>query len=184
MTRDTHKNFLQPKLYKWQQLTLQPMLRLEHIRDDHSLIPLIKTLFSEYASELGEDLCFQSFDEELANPFKKYGSPYGALIIAYWNDEPEGCIALQKVSGDSVCEMKRLYVRPAYRKYRIGQALVTALLEEATNLGYRSMVLDTLERLQPAIKLYQKYGFTETTAYYDNPLPGVVYMEKVISPIT
>ena len=82
---------------------------------------------------------------------------------------------------EGVCEMKRLYVRPPFRKHKIGKAMVEQLMKDGKRLGYTTMKLDTLQKLQPAIALYKQYGFTETTAYYENPLPGVVYMEKQFS---
>lgn len=144
----------------------------------------IRTLFQEYEKELDENLCFQSFEAELKDPLKKYGSPKGVLYIAEWNDAVAGCIALTDISENistmlsTVCEMKRLYVRPQFRKHKIGRAMVEQLMKDAEELGYKTMKLDTLQKLQPAITLYRQYGFTETTAYYENPLPGVVYMEK------
>lgn len=141
---------------------------------------IIRELFWEYSNGLNENLCFQSFEDELQNPLKKYGEPKGCLLLACWNNEPAGCIALQPLQQEAVCEMKRLYVRPQYRRQGIGDELIKVLLEEAVKKGYKKMVLDTLERLQPAIKLYSKYGFVNTSAYYENPLENVVYMEKVL----
>jgi len=141
----------------------------------------IRTLFREYEKELDENLCFQSFEAELKNPLKKYGSPKGVLYIAKWKDELAGCIALMPLQEEGVCEMKRLYVRPQFRKHKIGKAMVEQLMKDGKRLGYTTMKLDTLQKLQPAIALYKQYGFTETTAYYENPLPGVVYMEKQFS---
>jgi ribosomal protein S18 acetylase RimI-like enzyme len=123
-------------------------------------------------------LCFQSFDEELENPLKKYGEPKGCLLLAFWNNEAAGCIALQPLKQKGVCEMKRLFVRNEYRNKGIGDELINELLKEATKKGYQKMVLDTLERLQPARRLYIKYGFVNTSPYYENPLADVVYMEK------
>jgi putative acetyltransferase len=154
------------------------MLRIEDVTTSGPQLDLIRTLFSEYASELNVDLCFQKFDEELDKPLKKYGPPAGALLLAFWNDQPAGCIALQEIRQGEVCEMKRLYTRPPFRKFGIGEELVKRLLTTARTLGYRKMVLDTLEKLQPAIKLYKRHGFVNISAYYFNPLPGVVYMEK------
>lgn len=154
------------------------MLRIEKISSDVAALETVRQLFLEYADELQENLCFQSFDDEVKDPLKKYGPPRGALFIAYWNEAPAGCIALQPLKEEGVCEMKRLYVKPAFRKYGIGKALVEQLLEASHQLGYKSMRLDTLERLQPAIKLYEQYGFKVINAYYENPLPGVVYMER------
>jgi putative acetyltransferase len=138
----------------------------------------IKELFSSYQAELNEDLCFQSFDAELENPLLKYGSPKGLLYIALYHNAIAGCIALQPLPNEGDCEMKRLYVKPEYRKYKIGEALVIELLAEAKKIGYKKMKLDTLERLVPAIKLYEKQGFQNVSAYYNNPLSNVVYMEK------
>lgn len=153
------------------------MTRLHLITTPEPALEQAKQLFREYAEELAVDLCFQSFDAELSDPLKKYGPPNGALFIAYHNDEPAGCIALQWLEP-GVCEMKRLFVRPAYRQYGIGRVLIEALLQKAKDMQYQTMKLDTLHRLQAAIALYHRYGFVETTAYYTNPLPGVVYMEK------
>jgi len=154
------------------------MLRLQHIISEGAELDLIRKLFREYSDELNANLCFQSFDKELENPLIKYAAPSGSLILAYWNDEAVGCIALQALPEHGCCEMKRLYVQPAQRKHKIGEALVEAILKDAIALGYTNMKLDTLERLQAAIHLYQKHGFIITNPYYKNPLQGVVYMEK------
>jgi putative acetyltransferase len=138
------------------------------------------TLFVAYQQELNEDLCFQSFEEELQNPLKKYGAPTGILLLAYYNNELAGCIALQQLCEVGVCEMKRLYIKPIFRKNKIGEQLVQQLLIEAKKIGYVTMKLDTLQKLQPAIRLYEKIGFVHTTSYYNNPLNNVVYMEKNI----
>jgi len=154
------------------------MLRIQKISPHSAALETVRQLFLEYADELQENLCFQSFDAEVKDPMKKYGPSKGALFVAYWNEVPAGCIALQALKEEGVCEMKRLYVKPAFRKYGIGRALVEQLLEASHELQYTSMRLDTLERLQPAIKLYEQYGFKVINAYYENPLPGVVYMER------
>ncbi len=142
---------------------------------------LVRQLFKEYADGLQEDLCFQGFTKELNDPFDKYGPPLGCMFIARYNGLPAGCIALQPLTAPGVCEMKRLYVRPEYRSHGIGDKLVSRLLGSAAELGYRTMVLDTLQRLQPAIRLYERHGFVTTSPYYSNPLPGVVYMQKEIA---
>lgn len=154
------------------------MLDIQKVTTEGPALESIKSLFKAYLTELNEDLCFQSFDTEIDNPLYKYSAPTGALFIAYYNAIPVGCIALQPLQEPQTCEMKRLYVDPEYRNLKIGDALVKALLQEAQSLGYTTMKLDTLERLQAAIKLYLKFGFETVTAYYDNPLPSVVYMQK------
>ena len=154
------------------------MLDIQKVTTEGPALESIKSLFKAYLGELNEDLCFQSFDTEIDNPLYKYSAPTGALFIAYYNAIPVGCIALQPLHETQTCEMKRLYVEPQYRNLKIGDALVKVLLQEAQLLGYTTMKLDTLERLQAAIQLYQKFGFETVTAYYDNPLPSVVYMQK------
>jgi putative acetyltransferase len=156
------------------------MLDIQKVTTEGPALESIKQLFKAYATELNEDLCFQSFDSEIDNPLYKYSAPTGALFIAYHNATPIGCIALQPLQDPQTCEMKRLYVAPQYRKMGAGDSLIKALLFEAQTLGYTTMKLDTLERLQAALKLYIKFGFETVTAYYDNPLPGVVYMQKVL----
>ena len=154
------------------------MLHIKQIENEAEFLPVIRQLFTAYYEELAEDLTFQKFDEELKSPLKKYGPPCGSLFIA-WNEKTAiGCIALQKITDDT-CEMKRLFVLPQFRKDGAGKALIEALLDDAKEKRYSKMVLDTLDRLHAAIRLYAHYGFKETTAYYANPIPGVVYMEKI-----
>ena len=163
------------------------MLRIKHITEKGTELEIVIDLFKAYAAELNEDICFQSFEKELANPLYKYGAPQGALLLAYWNDEAIGCVALQPLpaeDGLSVCEMKRLYVKPGYRKHKIGNTLVGLIIDEGIKLGYDKMKLDTFERLETAINIYMKKGFVTTKPYYDNPLEGVVYMEKWLKVLT
>jgi putative acetyltransferase len=117
-------------------------------------------------------------DAELQNLPAMYSGKRGSLILCR-TDEGKyvGMVALRE-KGESVCEMKRLYVLPEFQGYKIGKKLSELILEKAIELNYKTMVLDTLERLQPALKLYTQLGFTRTDAYYQNPLPGVVYMKK------
>lgn len=157
------------------------MLQLIQIKEEGVLLDEIRILFSEYEKELNVNLCFQSFESELRDPLQKYGPPAGRLYVASWNNETAGCIALMPLKEKGMCEMKRLYVRQQYRQHKIGKAMVHQLLQDAKRLGYTMMKLDTLQQLQPAIALYKQCGFTETTAYYNNPLPAVVYMEKKLA---
>ena len=138
-------------------------------------LELVRTLFREYAEELGVDLCFQGFEEELASLPGKYGPPGGALLLA----GDRGCIALRNIV-DGVCEMKRMFVRPAGRGKGLGRELAIAIVNRGAELGYREMVLDTLEQLAPAIRLYEGLGFAECEPYYENPLRDVVYMRKAL----
>lgn len=154
------------------------MLQLIKVTEEGAELNEIRNLFKEYELELDENLCFQSFEKELSDPLYKYGPAKGVLYLAKWNNEAAGCIALTPMKEEGDCEMKRLFVRPAYRKHKIGKALVEQLLKDAVKLGYTKMKLDTLKKLQTAIDMYKQYGFVETTAYYHNPLSNVVYMEK------
>ena len=156
------------------------MLRIKHIIEEGKELDIIRDLFREYEKELNEDICFQSFEEELKDPLKKYGPPSGDLMLAYWDDEVAGCIALMKMKESGACEMKRLYVKPSFRKNKIGRLLIEDLLNSAKERDYKIMRLDTFLKLQAAVHLYQQFGFKNISAYYNNPLPGVVYMEKML----
>jgi GNAT superfamily N-acetyltransferase len=136
----------------------------------------VRRLFREYAELLGVDLCFQGFEEELAGLPGKYAPPEGALFIATEGQRTAGCVALKKI-GDGVCEMKRLFVRPQFQGQGLGRALAQQIIGEGVNLGYKTMRLDTLDRLKEAMSLYETLGFKRTKPYYPNPLPGVVYWE-------
>lgn len=134
----------------------------------------------EYAEFLGEDLTFQGFEEELSGLPGKYAPPAGALFLARAGDTPAGCVALRKLSP-GICEMKRLFVRPKCRALGIGRLLAERVIQEAEALGYKAMRLDTLERLQSAVSLYQSLGFERIPPYCENPLPGVMFWEKKLS---
>lgn len=137
----------------------------------------IRTLFTAYANGLGVDLRFQGFDAELADLPGKYAAPQGTILLARRDDQAVGCIAMRPI-GDGICEMKRLYVAPDRRGLGLGRRLSDALLDAARRAGHRRIVLDTLDRLVPAIRLYDSMGFRPIAPYYDNPLPGVVYMGR------
>jgi GNAT superfamily N-acetyltransferase len=144
-------------------------------------IALARALFLEYAGWLGVDLCFQGFDRELATLPGAYAPPRGRLLLAGAPGEAFGCIALRPLaqdgaSGRATGEVKRLYVQPAHRAGGWGRRLAEALIGDARAIGYRELKLDTLEWMAEARKLYGRLGFRECAAYYENPLPGVVYM--------
>jgi len=139
-------------------------------------IKAIRGLFQEYAASLGFDLCFQGFEQELAELPGCYAPPHGCLLLAVDGGEHVGCAALRPL-GIGVCEMKRLYVRPAHRGQRIGRPLATLVIEEARRIGYRTMRLDTISTMAEAIALYRSLGFRETEPYTHNPIPGAVFFE-------
>jgi putative acetyltransferase len=139
-------------------------------------IEAVQNLFREYEQFLGVDLCFQSFDEELASLPGKYGPPDGVLLIAIDDKNFAGCVALRKLE-EGICEMKRLFVRSKYRGQGLGRRLAKQIIDEAVKLGYSSMRLDTLNKLIEAMRLYESLGFKRRDPYYHNPLSGVLYWE-------
>ena len=136
-----------------------------------------RSLFEQYAAGLGISLCFQNFDRELANLPGDYAPPDGRLLLAAEDDQLAGCIALRKLEP-GVCEMKRLFIRPAYRGKGLGRLLVESIIDEARQLGYTRMRLDTLPgRMDPAIALYRSIGFLEIDPYYENPVADAKFMQ-------
>ena len=151
------------------------MLKLETVTDGDNLVQ-VHNLFVEYQKYLGIVLCFQNFDQELANLPGDYASPEGRLLLAWEDSRVAGCVALRKITPE-VCEMKRLFVRPEFRGKGIGRKLAVAVIEEAIKIGYKNMRLDTLPVMKEAIALYKRLGFKETEAYCYNPVQGALYME-------
>ncbi len=139
----------------------------------------VRTLFREYQQGLGVDLCFQGFEEELATLPGRYASPTGGLLLAWADSQAAGCVALRALE-EGACEMKRLFVRPAYRGQGLGRILAMQMVKDATALGYAVMRLDTLDTLDKAMQLYTALGFQRRAPYYANPLPGVVYWERAL----
>ena len=142
-------------------------------------IQQVKFLFSEYASSLDFDLSFQNFEDELANLPGEYSPPGGAILLAYYEESAAGCVAMRKLAED-VCEMKRLYVRQAFRGKKIGKALSVAIIEEAKKRGYSRMRLDTVPSMKEAIQLYRNLGFKETRPYRYNPRAGAMFLELIL----
>jgi len=137
-------------------------------------IAVVHALFLEYARSLDVSLSFQGFDRELATLPGAYAPPHGRLLLARQGAEVAGCVALRPLEADR-CEMKRLYLRPPFRGQGIGRDLAEAIIAEARAIGYRSICLDTLASMDAARAMYASLGFRAIPAYYDNPLPGVLY---------
>jgi ribosomal protein S18 acetylase RimI-like enzyme len=133
-----------------------------------------RALFEEYAQAIDVDLCFQDFAAELDRMSVMYAPPAGALLLAKAGEDVAGCVGLRKLRDD-ICEMKRLYVRPAFRRRRLGRQMAEDIVRRARDLGYRTLVLDTLGTMDAAQGLYVSMGFTPATSYYVNPLPNVKY---------
>lgn len=151
----------------------------------------VAALFRAYAEWLDEDISFQGFAAELEGLPGKYAPPSGALLLAWdaWDDRVLGCVAMRPIQLGAgyvgrrdprarVCEMKRLFVAPGARGRRLATALVREVLALARAAAYDEIVLDTLARMQPAVRLYEAHGFTRTEPYYWNPLPDVVYFTR------
>jgi ribosomal protein S18 acetylase RimI-like enzyme len=142
-------------------------------------LPVVRELFLEYAHATGLNFCFQNFDQELAELPGKYAPPSGRLLLATGDGQTAGCVALRKLE-EGICEMKRLYVRPAFRGQRTGRQLAEAIITAAREIGYGRMRLDTLASMNAAIALYESLGFQRTPAYYHNPIADVVYLELAL----
>jgi putative acetyltransferase len=166
-----------------------------------------RELFLEYAKSLGFSLCFQNFDKELATLPGDYAPPEGRLLLAQFEGQMAGCVALHQleqslVDGHSsaaestsgrpttnehrpttgaICEMKRLYLRPQFRGKGLGRLLADHIIAEARQIGYQRMLLDTIGPvMKDAVAMYRKLGFVEIAPYCANPIAGALYMELLL----
>jgi ribosomal protein S18 acetylase RimI-like enzyme len=158
---------------------MPPTYRLAEA-DTPALFAAARVLIQEYgahiSTSMGADLCFQNFAAELNDLTAMYGPPSGCLLLAGREDDWVGCCGLRRFSREA-CEMKRLYVKPSARGGGLGHRLIERLLTKARGLGYRRMVLDTLEDMTAAQALYRSFGFRSIEPYYVNPIRGASYME-------
>lgn len=142
-----------------------------------SQIAQTRELFLEYAQSLGFSLCFQNFDNELAGLPGGYAPPEGRLLLATYQSQLAGCVAMHQLEP-GICEMKRLYLRPQFRGKGLGRALAERIIAEARQIGYQSMRLDTVAPvMKDAVAVYRKLGFREVAPYRPNPIAGAMYME-------
>lgn len=155
------------------------------VADTAEQLAQVRELFVDYARSLAVDLCFQNFDAELASLPGEYAAPGGALLLALVDGLPAGCVALRPladVDHTNACEMKRLFVRPAFRRFGLGRQLAGRLLDLATEAGYSTLLLDTLDDMEAARGLYAALGFVEVPPYYYNPVPGAHYLKADLDP--
>lgn len=143
----------------------------------------VRELFAEYTkliidcdSSFRDYLAIQNYDEELLHPEGKYGPPGGRLYLVYCDEALAGCVALRKLD-ESRCEMKRLYVRPQFRRRHIGGILVRRIIAEARSMGYRHLLLDTFPFLDVAVRMYEALGFRYIPKYNDSPMVSTLYMQ-------
>jgi ribosomal protein S18 acetylase RimI-like enzyme len=148
---------------------------------DTADIPVVRRLLREYADSLGLSLEFQGFERELAGLPGEYAAPDGALLVARDGAAIAGCVALRRLD-EPTCELKRLYVRPAWRGRGVGAALADAIVGEARRLGYRRIRLDTLPGMETAQSLYERLGFREIAPYRPNPVAGARFLELDLGP--
>ena len=143
-------------------------------------MPAVREIFLEYAEQLGVDLQFQGFEQELAGLPGDYAPPRGILVLALVDGEVAGCCALRPLDDVDIAnaaEMKRLYVRKPFRRFGLGRQLAEAVLDHARTEGYDCVLLDTLDDMEAARALYADLGFEEIEPYYHNPLPGSQYLK-------
>ncbi len=167
--------------------TAQNISELEiHQAGSAKEIDQARELFLEYAKSLGFSLCFQGFDKELAGLPGDYSPPAGRLLLATYSGQLAGCVALHELTtpatdaspSSRTCEMKRLYLRSQFRGKRIGRALAERVIDEAREIGYTHMRLDTIATtMTDAVALYRMLGFKEIAPYRENPIASALYME-------
>lgn len=148
--------------------------------DGQGEIEIVRALFREYQAELKLTPCFEGFAGELAGLPGEYAPPAGRILLAWEADRPAGCVALRRVD-EATAEMKRLYIRPPFRRGGWGRRLTEALLEEARGIGYRRVRLDTLPIMAAARALYADLGFQPIAAYRDVGVPGAIFLAKELS---
>ncbi len=137
-------------------------------------------IVSEYVESLGVDLTFQEINQELAQLPERYGAPGGVMMLAWVDGQLAGCgglLPLPDADYPNACEMRRLYVRPAYRRFGLGRLLAQALIDHGLRVGYSCLLLDTLDDMEAARGLYDSLGFEEIPPFYFNPLPGAHYLK-------
>lgn len=167
-------------------ITRDPRLELSNA-ESAAAADVVRTLLREYASSavfegaLRESLAVQHFEDEMASLPGAYAPPQGRLILASYDGTPAGCVAFRRLE-EGICEMKRLYVRPAFRAHGVGRILAESIIAAARDAGYRAMRLDTLPTMQRAQSLYATLGFREIAPYTEKTAAGAKFMELSLVP--
>ena len=138
-------------------------------------LAIVQKIFREYAEDLGFDLGFQNFEQELALLPGKYQAPKGCLLLAWHAHQVVGCVAFRSID-DQICEMKRLYVKQGLRSLKLGRQLVASICHQARDQGYRKIYLDTLPSMNAAIHIYESFGFKPVEPYVFNPIEGAMFL--------
>lgn len=144
----------------------------------------VRAILDDYRASLAVDLCFQDFDQELQSLPGQYAQPSGGFLLALVDGTVAGCGGfrnLPEVDYPNACEMKRLFVRPAFRRFGLGRVLAQGLMDAATQAGYSAMLLDTLDDMEAARGLYESLGFESVPPYYFNPIAGAHYLKAMLA---
>lgn len=153
------------------------MLTIKEVKGEGEDLDHFRQLIREHKAYVGEGFNPKGLEEELANPFSRYAPPNGVIAVGYWNDDVCGIGALQD-HGGGTCELKRIFVRPEFRRRGIARAISEYLIDRARQLGYNTIWLDTLRRLDAAVNLYQLLGFVEVRSAIEGPGRHLVVMER------
>ena len=165
-----------------------------HVVADDQYDQTIRQLFSEYLEWLNERLSQEygiSFevsakvDQDMLD-LGKFMPPSGRLLLGILDHRPAGMACLKSLEEDCG-EVKRMYVRPGYRRIGLGRALLERLLTEAALIGYKRVRLDSGRFMVDAQRLYRTFGFQEIEPYEGSEVPPrfqsiSVFMQKDIDP--
>jgi len=174
------RNLTVPKLKNMDDTTtaLPTRIELKKATNEADFVQA-KSLFREYIQSLNFELTFQDVDRELREIAIAYHHPTGVLLLAYDGDTAVACVGVRRYDAHTA-ELKRMFVKPAYRGFQLGRKLLAVAIEEARSLGYQSLVLDSIADMDTALRLYRSFGFQEIAPYRFNPIAGAVYMKKVL----
>jgi carbonic anhydrase len=131
----------------------------------------LKAVIREYVAWLDMDLSYRGFEAEMADFEAIYTLPSGTFFLAECGSEAAGCAGLLRHDAE-VAELKRVFVRPPFRGFNLGERLVRAVVQRARALGLRRLILDAVPQTTQAQRLYERMGFLETGPFYEGAVPG------------